>query len=275
RHSEPQAKNLPANDEILRANATQDDATTDATQDDEPTPKTLSETIVDAGHLTLKQQGDTYIIDLEYDNSPKGMLHSMLCNGDFQHFTCYINPHDNNLSLVITSFLRIAFAQAAIAHKCISIHSSCVVHEGKAYLFLGKSGTGKSTHARQWMSAFAGCTLLNDDNPVIRIENGVVKAYGTPWSGKTPCYKNENYPVAGIVRLSQAKTNKFTLLSGTEAFAALLPSCSSIRQDKRLQESLIGTLIEITETVPVGRMECLPDTDAAKVCYNGLHIIDN
>ncbi|MCF0164214.1 MAG: hypothetical protein HUJ92_02940, partial [Bacteroidales bacterium] len=234
-------------------------------------PKILSETFVDAGHLTLKQQGDSYIIDLEYDSLTK-ITHTMVCDSNFRSVIGYVNPQDKYLPMVITSFLRIAFAQAALAHECISIHASCVVLEQKAYLFLGKSGTGKSTHARQWMSAFPGCTLLNDDNPAIRIEEGKIFAYGTPWSGKTPCYKNERYPVAGIVRLSQAKANKFTLLSGTEAFAALLPSCSSIRQDARLQELLIGTLIEITETVPVGKMECLPDTDAAKVCYKGLQI---
>jgi hypothetical protein len=91
-------------------------------------------------------------------------------------------------------------------------------------------------------------------------------AYGTPWSGKTPCYKNECYPVAGIARLQQAGTNRFTPLEGPDAFAALLPSCSAIRQDAHLQEALYHTLIRISEQVSVGWMECLPEQAAAREC---------
>ena len=49
----------------------------------------------------------------------------------------------------------------------------------------------------------------------IRIENGKVYAYGSAWSGKKHCYKNEKYPLAGIVRLSQAPFNKIKMNSPT------------------------------------------------------------
>lgn len=95
-----------------------------------------------------------------------------------------------------------------------------------------------------------GCHLLNDDNPVLRVEDGTVTAYGTPWSGKTPCYRNEYAPVAGIVRLQQSPQNRFTPLCGPEAFAALLPSCSAIRRDARLQDALHDTLVRVAGLVP-------------------------
>ena len=109
-------------------------------------------------------------------------------------------PEDPYLGEVLSSMLRILYAQAALVRDAVSVHASCVSLEGRGYLFLGRSGTGKSTHARRWLEAFPGCHLLNDDNPVLRVEDGTVTAYGTPWSGKTPCYRNEYAPVAGIVR---------------------------------------------------------------------------
>ena len=57
-------------------------------------------------------------------------------------------------------------------------------------MLLGKSGTGKSTHSRLWLKYIPDTKLLNDDNPAVRImDNNTIMIYGTPWSGKTPCYK--------------------------------------------------------------------------------------
>ena len=77
--------------------------------------------------------------------------------------------------------------------ETVAIHSSCIVYRGKAVLFLGASGTGKSTHTRLWLENIEGSTLLNDDSPFVRVEDGKVWAYGSPWSGKTSCYKQECY----------------------------------------------------------------------------------
>ena len=98
-------------------------------------------------------------------------------------------------------------------------------------------------------------------------------AYGTPWSGKTPCYRNECAPVAGIVRLQQSPQNRFTPLCGPEAFAALLPSCSAVRRDARLQDALHDTLVRVAGLVPVGWLECLPDREAARLCLEELNQI--
>ena len=63
---------------------------------------------------------------------------------------------------------------------------------------MGKSGTGKSTHSRLWLENVPGATLLNDDNPIVRLTLVGAIVYGSPWSGKTPCYKNESAPLAGV-----------------------------------------------------------------------------
>ena len=104
------------------------------------------------------------------------------------------------------------------------------------------------------------------DNPILRIQDGQVVAYGTPWSGKTPCYRNLSFPVDGMVRLRQAQTNRFTPCRGTEAFIQLLPGCSVIRQDRRLYEALCDTLVKMADMVPVGRLDCQPDEEAARLC---------
>lgn len=233
----------------------------------------LGESSNDMGHVCLLRGTDGYQVEIDYGTA-KDCVHVMTTDNLFACATAYLRPESPNVGTVLSSMLRILYAQAVPGQGGVSIHASCVSLKGKSYLFLGKSGTGKSTHAREWMTAFPGCTLLNDDNPVLRIEGDTVVAYGTPWSGKTPCYKNECHPVAGIARLQQAATNRFTPLAETEAFAALLPSCSAIRQDAHLQDALYRILIRISEQLPVGRLECRPDAEAARLCLESLTKIE-
>jgi len=164
------------------------------------------------------------------------------------------------------------YGVAALSRQTVSIHSSTVIHRGKAILFLGESGTGKSTHTRLWLNHIPDTQLLNDDSPFIRIEtDGSVRAHGSPWSGKTPCYKNIHTPVAAFVRLSQAPYNRIRRLTGVEAIAALLPSCPfTFAYDKRLSESIYSVLSHTLQQLPVYHLECLPDADAARLVHSKL-----
>ena len=87
-----------------------------------------------------------------------------------------------------------------------------VIQAGNGYAFLGKSGTGKSTHSQLWLRYLEGYELLNDDHPIIRLVNDEVIIYGSPWSGKTPCYKNKQARLKAVVRLEQASENKIIIL---------------------------------------------------------------
>lgn len=193
-----------------------------------------------------------------------------IANADFTNITASVAPDSPDCGLVLTSMLRIAFAQAILRRDGISIHASAVAADGKAWLFLGKSGTGKSTHARLWLRNIPGSRLLNDDNPAVRLVDGKAVAFGTPWSGKTPCYRNESAPIGGIVRLVQGDADIFTEKDEVAALVALLPSCSVVHSDAALQSLLCDTLARLIELVPVGELKCLPDNESAIICYNNL-----
>ena len=141
-------------------------------------------------------------------------------------------------------------------------------------MFLGESGTGKSTHTRLWRECIEDATLLNDDSPFLKIADGKAVVYGSPWSGKTPCYKNESYPLRAIVRLSQAPHNAIRQLKGVRAIGALLPSMPpAFAFDKELECRMIDILSATISAVPVYHLECLPDTDAAKLAYNTIFAV--
>lgn len=157
----------------------------------------------------------------------------------------------------------------AIAPEAIAIHSSTIECGGKAVLFLGESGTGKSTHTRLWREHIPGAQLLNDDSPIIRMDQGTATVFGSPWSGKSPCFRNLSRPIAGIVRLSQAPHNRISRLSTLQAIGSLLPSCPpTFAFDADLQDHICRTLSDILTQVPVYHLACLPDKAAAELSYS-------
>ena len=173
-----------------------------------------------------------------------------------------------NWSFGVNNAIMVMYALATANSQTALFHSSVVSYQGKAYMFLGHSGTGKSTHSSLWLKYIEGTELVNDDNPVVRIIDGVARVYGSPWSGKTPCYRNVVYPVGAIVKLDQAPYNEIKRLKGVRAYAAVVPSISGKRWDKRLAEGLHETENLLAQYVPVWHLDCLPDEAAARLSCN-------
>lgn len=177
-----------------------------------------------------------------------------------------LNAFDLRFAIDNAAMLLFAFSTA---HRgVLEMHASVVVHEGKARLFLGHSGTGKSTHARQWLAQYHTAYLLNDDNPILRVDaDKKVWVYGSPWSGKTPCYRNERVPVAAIVQLEQAPENTIADLPPSQAYAYMLSSCSGMKIMHEAMDGLHETISVIVLGVPMKKLRCLPDKEAAQLCY--------
>ncbi len=168
----------------------------------------------------------------------------------------------------VNSTLMLMFTFATARRDTLLMHASVTMNGGKGYLFLGKSGTGKSTHSQLWINNIEGCELLNDDNPVLHVEaDGSVRVYGSPWSGKTPCYRNLDVPVGAIVDLHQAKKNVIRRLSLAESYAIIYVSFSGLRFVKEMADEQHRTNEKIIMKVPCYSLDCLPDADAALLCH--------
>ena len=168
----------------------------------------------------------------------------------------------------ISTSLMMLYTYSTSCHYTLLMHASVVRYDGRANLFLGVSGTGKSTHSRLWLSNIEGCDLVNDDNPVLRIEDGNLYVYGTPWSGKTPCYRNLRVPVNSIVRIEQAPRNEIRPLKGLSAYASVVAAASSIRWQRALMDSVAASVEKVIGLARCWTLHCLPDPDAAALCFS-------
>lgn len=192
----------------------------------------------------------------------------LVCAQDFHSAELHLGQAQRHYA--IDNALMILYALATANLDTVLFHGAVVSKDGSGYMFLGKSGTGKSTHARLWLQNIPGTELVNDDNPVVRLnsEGGRICAtiYGSPWSGKTPCYKNLEMPLGAVVQLSQAPYNRIRRLGGLQAYAVLVPSISGKRWDPKIADGLHRTENALAMNVPAYHLECLPDSAAAELC---------
>ena len=179
---------------------------------------------------------------------------------------------DNRFCVNNALMLMYAFRTADL--DTLEMHASVTVKDGKGFLFLGKSGTGKSTHSSLWLKNIPGTHLLNDDNPIVRIVDGQVRVYGSPWSGKTPCYRNVKARLGAITRIDRAPENSIERLPPIEAFASFLPSCSSMKWDKDIFNAICDNVTRVVERVGIYTLHCLPDEEAARVCHAAIAVME-
>lgn len=216
-----------------------------------------------------RRPNNGYRYKISNPKAPKSWC-DLLSNEDFSEGTAIMRGENQLKHYSLNNFLMLMYGFSSATKETLLFHSSVIEKDGKGYLFLGKSGTGKSTHSRLWLENIPNTSLLNDDNPVIRVIDGKAFVYGSPWSGKTPCYKNRMVEIGGIVRLKQYPANIIEKQTGVKAYAALLPSISNMIWDKRVSHGISDTISSLATICQVYQLQCLPNAEAAELSYNTL-----
>lgn len=226
----------------------------------------------DAKEMIVQDDGTQHISIGSVDNHS----YYVFWLGDHIEGRLFMKENDRNCTLIlegqrhlyaVNNALMLLYMLTTGHQQTAVFHASVIEYEGYGYLFLGVSGTGKSTHSQLWLDYIEGTMLLNDDNPIVRVlPCGEVRVYGSPWSGKTPCYKNHNCPVRAFVNLQQAPQNEILRLNNIEAYAAVMSSISGKRWDRDMADSLHATEEILIQKIPVYHLRCLPNEAAAKLC---------
>jgi len=193
-----------------------------------------------------------------------------ITSSDFSSARVYMDETKMGRFAVDNAAMLLYAFRTATMHT-LTMHASVTVNNGSGYLFLGSSGTGKSTHSSLWLKYIDGSWLLNDDNPVVRVlDDGEIRVFGTPWSGKTSCYKDDSAPVGAFVKLRQAPSNVIQRFKPLETYAVLYSSTSGYKEDETIADGLHETMEKIAVTIPGFILDCLPDESAARLCYDNV-----
>lgn len=149
------------------------------------------------------------------------------------------------------------------------LHASVLEVDGNAYGFLGRSGTGKSTHTRLWMKFVKGTTIVNGDKPILQYTQDGFCVYGTPWMGKENWGRNTVAPLKGLCFLEQAPRNEVCLLSKSQAVSRIFTQVF-LPEDEINATKTLELIDKLVDSVPIYALKCTISEDAVRCSYEAL-----
>jgi hypothetical protein len=157
-----------------------------------------------------------------------------------------------NTEYDLDSLLRILLSVLLVERRGCLLHAATVVRDGQAYVFMGRSGAGKSTVA----SLAPAGSVLTDEISLLRGDAGIWRAYGTPFWGEFRADgQNRSAPLAGIFALAQAPRHRVQRIPPRQALAGLLGNTLFFAPGREPRERLLGILAGLLQSVPVYRLE--------------------
>jgi len=161
------------------------------------------------------------------------------------------NPYSLN------SVLRIVHTLLLAEQGGFLVHASSAVRDGRAFLFAGVSGAGKTTMARL---APPDATLLTDEISYVSRQEDGYHAYGTPFAGDLGRLgENMRAPLAALYLLTKGTENKVEPVSASEASRALLENILCFAQDSGVVRSIFEAACDFVCRVPIRRLTFAPD----------------
>ena len=158
-------------------------------------------------------------------------------------------------------------AERMPSYETVLLHGSCVAVDGCGYLFTAPSGTGKSTHTRLWCELFGErAVMVNDDKPLLKIGGRGITVYGTPWNGKHRRGSRMEVSLQGLCILTRAENNHIERITAADARIPLLQQLYRPADPEAMKQTLL-LLERLLVSVPLYRLGCRPDPDAAKLAY--------
>src|SRR5271157_4099551 len=157
----------------------------------------------------------------------------------------------------IDSVLRITHSLLLAMEGGFQVHASSAIRNGRAFIFAGISGAGKTTTVR--LAPHDAVVLTDEISYVRRIENGY-RAYGTPFAGElSRPGANASGPVERVCLLKQSQENRLRPVKQCEAIRALMRHVLFFAQDEELVERVLDAVVHFASSVEVMEMEFTAD----------------
>lgn len=173
-----------------------------------------------------------------------------------------LNNREILYSLESTEFVCIyeRIGKELYKYNKVIFHGACIEYKGLAYLFLAKSGTGKTTHIKYWLDNIEGVKVINGDKPIISSDGYV---YGTPWCGKERLNTNIKAKLGAIIVLNRDNYNHIEDSFVKDNFSFIL---SQVFKTENFDVSM-SIVDGAFKGLPIYRLYCTNDKEAMEICY--------
>ena len=165
---------------------------------------------------------------------------------DTEYKHAYMKVHNE---LALKHALMNVYSSMIVHHSWgLLIHSSCVEENGRAYIFAGHSGAGKSTAAQLSYPR----ELLSDEATIVKISSEEITIMNSPFRSElaTP-YTQGCLPLSSIHMLYQAPQNNHTPLKKSDAYVQLIDKIFSWSDHDLAAKRILNLLNILVTKVPV------------------------
>jgi hypothetical protein len=158
----------------------------------------------------------------------------------------------------IDSVIRIIHSLVLAQNRAgFLLHSASAIREGRALLFSGVSGAGKTTIARL---APPDAALLTDEISYVRRLDSGYYAFGTPFAGELgTAGHNVAAPIGALYFLAKGPHHRIRPLLPSLAAQKLLRNVLFFGEDRTLVETLFGLTCDFIARVPVFELTFKPE----------------
>ena len=146
------------------------------------------------------------------------------------------------------------------------LHASVLDFNGSGYAFLGRSGTGKSTHTRLWLQYLSNTFVVNGDKPFLQETADCFIAYGPPWQGKEGWGAKTEAPLRGLCFMERGTENRIRRLAPAEAVDRVFRQMLKPKDAAGVAETLRLADLMIRK-IPVYLLSCNISEDAARLSF--------
>ena len=159
-------------------------------------------------------------------------------------------------------------ANLLVEENIIVFHSSSFTVNGNAFLITARSGVGKSTHSRNLKQLLGEDFIyINDDKPMLKVEENNVTVYGTPWNGKERRSNDISAPLRAIMFLSRGETNAYRKIVNKEEIYIKMISQIYLPKEKAKREKALKAADMLLKNVNFYEINVTKDIESAKMTY--------
>lgn len=183
---------------------------------------------------------------------------------EFDYYSEKPSPESASLSLIYRRLCEyIINCGGFVMHGAVIEYKN----NGLAYAFIAPSGTGKTTHIKNWRKLLGNrIDIVNGDKPIIIYKDGSYHACGTPWAGKEGWQRNVCVPLGGVCRVYRGEENSIQNADSFDLTEMIL-GATLVPRTPELLEKLLDTIESFSRKVPAYKLYCTPEQSSAIVSF--------
>ena len=227
----------------------------------------LADLVMSAGHFgwSIYRWHGSYVALYQYSETctPEVVV---ILGSDSDPFEFYVRrqrddwqPHSNGYY-----YHKVLITQVLPERYGVVLHACGVVHRERGLLFVGPSGTGKTTMARLWSNS-GEASVLNDEYCIVRAMRGQFWLYGTPWVGSGGFCSFGKVPLEEVFFVEHGKTTERVSLGETEAISRLMSQAFLPMWDKSKMQLVLDTCVDLVQSLSCWRLPFVPDESVVQV----------